>query len=102
LTSITRAAKQHAFTGGSQPAASWSRFWRFIRGGANVKLRRSSESRLRVAASAGQRPLSWASELATMCWMSVSRFDPKQRLLYGPYTPPRLRIMRSSTDWLYR
>ena len=98
---MTRAANQQRFIGGIQPAASWSRFWwRLTRGPASVRFRKSSENRLRVARSARQRPLSWASDRATMCSMSVSNFDPNHRPVYGPYTPPSLRMIRSSTDWL--
>ena len=40
---------------------------------ARVRFRRSDAKRLRLAASAAHSPLSWASDRATMCSMSVSR-----------------------------
>ena len=72
-TSTTRAAYQQRLVPGSQSAASLSDFSaRLTDGLASVRFRRSDAKRSRVAASAAHRPLSCASERATMCSMSVS------------------------------
>ena len=78
-TSTIRPANQHRFMGGSQPAASWSRFsWRLSPGAARVRLSGSEAKRRRVARSAAHNPLSCASERATICSMSVSRVLEKR------------------------
>ena len=88
-TSTTRAANQQRFRSGTHSAASWPLFsWRFTRGEASVRLRRSRENRALVAESAAQRPESCASLAATMCSMSVSVVDAKHLPVYGPYTAP--------------
>ena len=73
LTCTTLPANQHWFSSGSHSAASLPLFWwRLTLGLASVRLSRSDEKRRRVASLAAHRPLSWASERATICSMSVS------------------------------
>ena len=47
-------------------------WWRLTLGDASVRFRRSDANSDQVAGLAAHRPLSWASERATMCSMSVS------------------------------
>ena len=101
-TSTTRAANQHRLRAGAHSAASLPLFWwRFTRGEAKVRLRRSRANRALVAESAAQSPESCASLAATMCSMSVSVVDAKHVPVYGPYTAPSSRTMSRSTDWGY-
>ena len=83
LTATTRPANQHRFIGGSHSAASRAHLpeapQRFTVGAARVRLSGSEAKRRRVARSAAQRPLSCASETATMCSMSVCRVLAKYR-----------------------
>ena len=83
LTVTTRPANQQRFMGGSHSAASRAHFpeapQRFTAGAARVRLSRSEAKRRRVVRSAAQRPLSWASETATMCSMSVCPVLAKYR-----------------------
>ena len=72
-TSSERFTYQHWFSSGNQSAASFATFCcQLTLGDASVRLRRSDANRSRVAALAAHRPLSWVSERATMCSMSVS------------------------------
>ena len=71
-------ANQQRFCDGSQSVASLSRFsYRLSCGEARVKLRRSEAKRRFVSASAAQRPLSCASDRATICSISVSACELK-------------------------
>ena len=73
-TCMVRATYQHWFSLGSHSAASLATFWcRLTLGDASVRFRRPDANSARVAGFAAQRPLSWASERAMMCSMSVSR-----------------------------
>jgi hypothetical protein len=56
------------------------------------------EKRRRVFAVAAHNPLSCASDLATMCSISVSRLFVKVRPVYGLQIFPRFSIMRRLTD----
>ena len=61
-------ANQHRFRSGAHSAASLLPFCkRFTAGLANVRVSRSEENRRFVAASAAERPLSWASDRASIC-----------------------------------
>ena len=82
---ISIAVVEHPASTRSSAAASRGsimrpNFWvRFTAGLARVKFSRSDAKRLRRAASAAHNPLSWASDRATMCSMSVSRGLANQR-----------------------
>ena len=83
-TSTTRFANQHWFRSGSHSAASLPLFCVAVHRGdwREVRFSRSEANRRFVAASTAQRPLSWASERATMCSMSVSDVlvEPRSRV----------------------
>ena len=64
---------EYRFCSGSHSAASLSDFWcRLTLGEARVRFKRSGANSVRVSGAAVQRLLSWASERAKMCLMSVS------------------------------
>ena len=70
---MVRSAYQHRIRSGSHSAASLSLFWsRLTPGDASVRFRRSEANSGRVAGLEAHRPMSWASERATMCSMSAS------------------------------
>ena len=84
-TSSVRATNQHALRSGVHSATSLALLrCQFTVGPARVRFRRSDANAAFAPADAAHRPLSWASEVATMCSMSVSRVLPKQRPVYGP------------------
>ena len=76
ITSTTWPANQHSFRGGSQSAASLSRFWcRFRDSGTVTPSTRFSRSRAKVRRSSrdlAHIPESWASLTATKCSISDS------------------------------
>ena len=73
FTDTTWFANQHKLRSGSHSPASFPLFWwRFTPGLARVRLSRSEANLRFVAASIAHIPLSCASEVATMCSMSVS------------------------------
>ena len=83
---MVRSTYQHRFRSGSHSAASLSLFWsRLTLGDASVRFRRSEANSGRVAGLEAHRPMSWASERATMCSMSASLPNYARLML------PRLR-----------
>ena len=78
-TSSVQATNQHALRSGVHSATSLPLFWcRLTLGLASVRFSRSVAKAAFTAPLAAQRPLSWASDAATICSMSVCPVWAKQ------------------------
>ena len=98
-TCTTLSTYQHWFSSGSHSAASLSLFWwRLTLGDASVRFSRSDANSDLATSLAAHKPLSWASDLATIV-LDVSFTDavkPGPRV--GPYIPPWMSTILGSTD----